>query len=598
MAVLLSAGFAVGDGNPPNIEDVVKDAVASFDPLWSPPRGKLRGWVIGIDPTDDGGSEPDQRLRDDLNLLTAANLYHFVIKAGGRPVLTRADNTRLAESGEPRVRTRVDAVRRAGCHVCVSIRHTRDGETTVQLGAAGARPSDERLADALRGVLGGGMTLADSADADLNFIKRVRASAPDPIVVCEVRFATASDDPAIDAARRKLCLDRARLLFEGISQYCTTRLERAGEGDGAGPVPDMPIAKTSTTLQRLAHTIWPEGPLPIERLDWFCRRFAESSISNRTLVYFQVSAVQEQDAVALRGRTNAPRVVTGLKHALRAVGITNTRDEVTSLPDRGHLGEQLFGVCRVPMALTFDRPGPGAALQTQILFGEPLFLLDRDDEHYLLHAGDGYWGWVHRDAVQPLTAERFDAYMREPRAVALRDIEGPAVQIPRGSEVRLTSAGANECAILLPDGASLAVPADAVLLQDPGRAEASERVKALLELLHVPYVFGGRSPLGLDCSGLVTNAWARAGDKPPRDAWQQALAGRLVATRWHRTGIRAGDQVFFMNERGKMHHTGVALDATHVIHSAPPGVKIGSLDPDDRLYDPYLGRNFFLAKRP
>ncbi|MBU0641372.1 MAG: C40 family peptidase, partial [Planctomycetes bacterium] len=108
----------------------------------------------------------------------------------------------------------------------------------------------------------------------------------------------------------------------------------------------------------------------------------------------------------------------------------------------------------------------------------------------------------------------------------------------------------------------------------------------------------GRSSLGLDCSGLVTNVWTRTGEKPSRDAWQQALAGELVATSWHRAGIQAGDQVFFINESGKIYHTGVALDADHILHAAPPCVQIGSLDPQDRLHDKRLDLDFFMAKRP
>jgi hypothetical protein len=541
LSVTLVAGLSTKAAEPPTIETIVKTAVENFEPLWSPPRGRLRGWVIGIDPAGGVGSRPDERLRGDLSLLTAANLYHFVLKSGGTPVLTRADGTRSVGPGRADWEEQIAALRRADCNVCLSISYGASaGTASVRVGTEDGRPDAARLADALRSALDAEpFEPGRQATRERGLVEALRlADGSAELPICEVRFERSLERRTIDAALRKACLDDARRLFAGISQFCAKRPDRDGLPAERAPVPDTPTSKTSTKLSRLARSIWPAGRLPDEQLEWFCRRFAELSITNRSLVYFDVSAHVDQDAVTLWGRTNAPRVVTGLKHALRAAGIRQTRDEVRSLPDRERLGDHLFGVCRAPMALTYKRPGRSGGLQTQILFGEPLFMLDRDDEYYLLHAGDGYWGWVHHEAVQPMTAEQFDAYTAQPRAAVARDIDGPAVRIPRGSEVHVARATGDEQVVSLPDGSRMAVPAQAIQMQDPGGAQAGARVRAALDLLYVPYVFGGCSPLGLDCSGLVANAWTRAGDKPSRDAWQQALAGRLVATRWHRAGIQ------------------------------------------------------------
>jgi hypothetical protein len=83
-----------------------------------------------------------------------------------------------------------------------------------------------------------------------------------------------------------------------------------------------------------------------------------------------------------------------------------------------------------------------------------------------------------------------------------------------------------------------------------------------------------------------------------RDASQQAFAGRLVATSSYRNGLRAGDVVFFINAAGKIYHTGVAIDQTHICDSSPPAVQIGCITSGDRLYDERMDRDFFIAKRP
>jgi cell wall-associated NlpC family hydrolase len=62
--------------------------------------------------------------------------------------------------------------------------------------------------------------------------------------------------------------------------------------------------------------------------------------------------------------------------------------------------------------------------------------------------------------------------------------------------------------------------------------------------------------------------------------------------------LRAGDQLFFTNSRGKTYHTGIAINNRYFIHSSGPCVQISCFDPDDPLYDPEYTENFFLGKRP
>jgi len=595
--MLLAGAAAEAAGQPP-VETTVNKATESFQRPWSPPRGQLQGWVVGIDPARVGLPPADRRLCDDLSLITGVYLHHFVQAAGGSAVLTEADDATVGEPLQSARRRRIDVVRQAGCNLCVSIRYDEaDGKVAVR---SGPNPGsdDALLAQALGVALGVEPAQPGKQGAgDDDFLEALRrADDGGAVAACAVCFECAGRAATIDAALRKSCFDNARRLYVGISRFCE-EAKRAGSPPGPSPAPEIVGSKGSTRAQRLARSIWPQGPLPNEQADWFCQRFAEVSITNRSLVYFEVSAHPAQDAVVLRGQTNAPPVVAGLERALRAGGIKHIRNEVQALPSRERLGEQLFGVCRAPMALTYRRPG-GGTVQTELLFGEPLFLLDCDDQHFLLHAGDGYWGWVRREAVRPMTAEEFDAYGHHPRGIVLEDIAGQAVRIPRGSSVRVLQANEADRLILLPDGSTLNVPAAAVAIGDPEGRQAAARTRAALDLLYVPYVFGGCSPLGLDCSGLVANVWARTGSTPARDAWQQALAGRLVATRWHRAWIQPGDQLFFINESGKISHTAVALDAHRFIHAEPPCVQFSSLDPNDPLYAPHRARTFFLAKRP
>jgi cell wall-associated NlpC family hydrolase len=72
---------------------------------------------------------------------------------------------------------------------------------------------------------------------------------------------------------------------------------------------------------------------------------------------------------------------------------------------------------------------------------------------------------------------------------------------------------------------------------------------------------------GVDCSGLVYTAFRSQGIRLPRDADQQALTGRLVATRWHRSSLRRGDVLFFLGRRGTIHHTAIYLGNNEILEA-------------------------------
>ncbi|NOX59869.1 MAG: C40 family peptidase, partial [Planctomycetes bacterium] len=236
--------------------------------------------------------------------------------------------------------------------------------------------------------------------------------------------------------------------------------------------------------------------------------------------------------------------------------------------------------------------------QTQLLYGEPVYLLDRDEKSLLVQAADGYWGWVSTAAIRPMDEASFRAYTSHPRGAVVADIESGALRIPRGASLPVVGNDAGRIQVQLPTGELFPIAASAIRVDRTADSRARDRVRAALDLLQTPYLFGGRSPLGLDCSGLVTNVWRRVDLPCSRDAWQQALAGDMVATSWDREGLRAGDQVFFMGASGKIYHTGIALSTHHVLHAAAPGVQISSIKKGDRLYHARLDRDFFIAKRP
>ena len=86
-----------------------------------------------------------------------------------------------------------------------------------------------------------------------------------------------------------------------------------------------------------------------------------------------------------------------------------------------------------------------------------------------------------------------------------------------------------------------------------------------LQMLNIPYLWGGRSSFGIDCSGLVQTSFKVAGIKLPRDASEQSKCGDLV---YSIVDSKAGDLAFFENENGKIVHTGILISQDKIIHSS------------------------------
>ncbi|AWB22282.1 NlpC/P60 family protein [Methylobacterium currus] len=216
--------------------------------------------------------------------------------------------------------------------------------------------------------------------------------------------------------------------------------------------------------------------------------------------------------------------------------------------------------CRIarPVAPLRRAPDPAAALDSEALLGEAATVYDvRDGWAFAQLAADGYVGYLPAEALGPVDPAPTH------RVSALRTFLYPAADLKRpvlgalSLGARVAVAAREGAYARLADGrfvwAGHLAPVEAI---EPDVAATA------LRFLGTPYLWGGRSSLGLDCSGLVQTALAAAGIPAPRDSDQQEAAlGGAVALSPDLAGLRRGDLVFW---RG---HVGMMLDETRLIHA-------------------------------
>lgn len=164
-----------------------------------------------------------------------------------------------------------------------------------------------------------------------------------------------------------------------------------------------------------------------------------------------------------------------------------------------------------------------------------------------------------------------------------------------GDPVRIIRRRDSYLQVQSPSGYLGYVPADSLRLMDLDEWDRYHR--GPFAVFTRELALDGRSDHGVDCSGLVQQAYAMNGVFLPRDSDQMANLGRLVGLPgWH-TALLPGDLLFFTGSRRLVVHTGVYAGDGLVVHSRGRGVQVQSWTPGSPTYDESLRRDFAFARR-
>ncbi|MHB8902485.1 MAG: C40 family peptidase [Thermoguttaceae bacterium] len=366
--------------------------------------------------------------------------------------------------------------------------------------------------------------------------------------------------------------------------------------------PVQPAGSTSAEqryFETAVRTVEPALADSADRLAVYLQLFRRELVNDTRLFPCQVDVQLSGDSLTLTGLVEFDENRTALENLFQYLGFGQVDNRVEVLPSRA-LGEKRFGLVRAGHSFSYDQPAGDREVLTDCLLGTGLFLLKETEEgYYLCHAMEGYVGYVDGRDICRVDAGRFTEYQSGCHVRLLRDTrtDGGLV-LPTGARLKLVEGGQQEVVALLPDGSQAEIPSESCRV-DEGEADPRiERVIATAErLLGTPYVWGGNTSAGIDCSGLVQTAFAAEGITLARDSNQQVLAGRLVATRWHREGLRRGDLLYFLNEYGKISHTAISLGGPRFIEAVRPVVRYSSFDRASAEYSRRAESAFCFAKR-
>jgi len=223
------------------------------------------------------------------------------------------------------------------------------------------------------------------------------------------------------------------------------------------------------------------------------------------------------------------------------------------------------GICTLSVVPCRKDPSDRSELVTQLLFGELFQVLAQKESWICIQtAYDNYECWIDIKQCQFLYEEVYQSLLEAKTGVTLDLISvmrnnetGDLFPVVAGSS--LPNLKGNQSRI---NSQLYIYEGEAALVTKTSRKKIAET--AFL-FQNTPYLWGGRSPLGMDCSGFTQVVFKMNGIQLPRNAWQQAERGLTLG---FVEEAEEGDLAFFDNADGKIVHTGIVLKNGRIIHAS------------------------------
>jgi len=230
----------------------------------------------------------------------------------------------------------------------------------------------------------------------------------------------------------------------------------------------------------------------------------------------------------------------------------------------------MFGICNLSIIPLRLEPNDRSEIVSQILFGEHFIIIEKDKQwskvklHY-----DDYEGWIDSKQYQIISNENYNLLCE--KAIILNADLVEYITVSDNSLIPITL------------GASLSFLNHLDVnthnygfegLQTSGVKAKSNLVTTAYLYLNSPYLWGGKTPFGIDCSGFTQMVYKLNGYKLLRDASQQATQGEVLS---FIEESEPGDLAFFDNEEGKIIHVGIMLENNYIIHASGK-VRVDRLD--------------------
>jgi gamma-D-glutamyl-L-lysine dipeptidyl-peptidase len=234
----------------------------------------------------------------------------------------------------------------------------------------------------------------------------------------------------------------------------------------------------------------------------------------------------------------------------------------------------MYGACNLSIVPCRKEASDRSEMTTQLLFGDVFTILEETEKWALIkNAYDGYESWIDKKQYVKLSETDFNEITLHQQAISADAIS--VITVSDSNQVMPLVAGS--VLPYLKEGICR-IGNTRYLFEGPSHTTIHPTRNVIVEnafqYLNAPYLWGGRSPFGIDCSGFTQIVYRLSGLKILRDAYEQATQGKVLS---FVEEAQPGDLAFFDNEDGKIVHVGIIVSEGTIIHASGK-VRIDVLD--------------------